>query len=173
MSHGRSFAADSTVALVTFVFLISGDGGTFGVVSLVYSYGALFFWSFLAATVIPLSSEPALIFLVLSEGAVALPVMAGTVGNVLGACTTYWISRRATHVLAGPRKASKGQKRASRMFKRYGQPVLLLSWVPILGDGLVALAGATRMSFARFCLWVTLGKGLRYLAIALAALNFF
>jgi membrane protein YqaA with SNARE-associated domain len=142
-------------------------------VSLIYPYGALFFWSFLAATVVPLSSEPPLIFLVRSEGAVVLPVVVGTVGNVLGACTTYWIARRAARVLVEPRKTSKGQKRAARMFKRYGQPVLLLSWVPILGDALVALAGATSVRFAHFCFWVTLGKGLRYLAIALATLNFF
>lgn len=51
--------------------------------SLVYSYGALFFWSFLAATVVPLSSEPPLIFLVRTEGVVTLPVLVGTVGNVL------------------------------------------------------------------------------------------
>lgn len=144
--------------------------------SLVYSYGALFSWSFLAATVVPLSSEPPLIFLVQTEGVVVLPVLVGTVGNVLGACTTYWIARRATAALVEPReppKVSKGHKRAARLFSRYGQPVLLLSWVPILGDALVAIAGATKLRFAHFCFWVTLGKGLRYLAIALATLNFF
>ena len=141
--------------------------------SLIYSYVVLFFWSFLAATIVPLSSEPPLIFLVGSEGAIALPVVVGTVGNVLGACTTYWISRRATRALVKPRKVSRSHERAAKMFERYGQPVLLLSWVPILGDGLVVLAGATKTSFARFCFLVTLGKGLRYLAIALATLNFF
>jgi membrane protein YqaA with SNARE-associated domain len=133
-------------------------------VSLVYSYGALFFWSFLAATVVPLSSEPPLIFLV------------GTVGNVLGACTTYWIARRATTALVEPReppKVSKGHKQAARLFNRYGQPILLLSWVPILGDALVVLAGTTKLQFSHFCLWVSIGKGLRYLAIALATLNLF
>ena len=140
--------------------------------SLVYSYGALFFWSFLAATVVPLSSEPPLIFIVRNEAAVLLPVLVGTVGNVLGACTTYWILRRATGALVSAREAPEGRSKAARLFKRYGQPVLLLSWVPILGDGLVALAGTTKLHFAHFCFWVTLGKGLRYLAIALATLNF-
>jgi membrane protein YqaA with SNARE-associated domain len=145
-------------------------------VSLVYSYGALFFWSFLAATAVPLSSEPPLIFLVRTEGVVVLPVLVGTAGNVLGACTTYWIARHATAALVEPReppRVLKGHKRAARLFNRYGQPVLLLSWVPILGDALVAIAGAAKLSFAHFCFWVTLGKGLRYLVIALATLNFF
>jgi membrane protein YqaA with SNARE-associated domain len=57
------------------------------------------------------------------------------------------------------------------MLRRYGQPALLLSSVPILGDALVAIAGVTKMPFGAFCFWVALGKGLRYLAIALATLN--
>ncbi len=138
--------------------------------SLLYSYSALFLWSFLAATVVPLSSEPPLVFLVRSEGLMAAPVLVGTLGNAIGACTTYWISRRAARGLAKPCRASRSQ--TSRLFNRYGQPTLLLSWVPILGDGLVVLAGATRLRFWSFCFWMTLGKGLRYLVIALATLNF-
>ena len=139
--------------------------------SLLYSYSALFGLSFLAATVIPMSSEPPLMYLVTTEQHVVLPVLVGTVGNVLGACTTYWISRRAAQALAEKRKPPRGHARAAQMLRRYGQPALLLSWVPILGDALVAIAGATKMHFGPFCFWVSLGKGLRYLAIALATLN--
>ncbi len=140
--------------------------------SLVYSYWALFFWSFVAATVVPMSSEPPLIYLVYTEHAIVLPVLVGTLGNVLGACTTYWISREATWLLVRRRKPARGHKQAARMLQRYGQPALLLSWVPILGDALVALAGAAEMPFWVFCFWTTVGKGARYLVIALATLNF-
>jgi membrane protein YqaA with SNARE-associated domain len=139
--------------------------------SLLYSYSALFGLSFLAATVIPMSSEPPLIYLVTTEQHVVLPVLIGTAGNVLGACTTYWISRRAAQALAEKRKPARGHARAAQMLRRYGQPALLLSWVPILGDALVAIAGATKMHFGAFCFWVSLGKGLRYLLIALATMN--
>lgn len=144
-----------------------------GVVSLFYSYAALFFWSFLAATVVPLSSEPPLIYLVAVQQAIVLPVLVGTAGNVLGACTTYWVSRQATGALAKRTKPTRGQKHAARILQRYGQPALLLSWVPILGDALVALAGAAKMRFGVFCFWVAVGKGVRYLVIALATLNLF
>ena len=137
---------------------------------MLYSYGALFLWSFLAATVVPLSSEPPLIFLVRSEELMVAPVLVGTLGNAIGACTTYWISRRAAQVLKKPRQSSKS--RTARLYRRYGQPALLLSWVPILGDGLVVLAGATRLRFWGFCFWMTLGKGLRYFALACATLYF-
>lgn len=137
---------------------------------MLYSYGALFLWSFLAATVVPLSSEPPLIFLVRSEELMVAPVLVGTLGNAIGACTTYWISRRAAQALKKPRQYSKS--RTARLYRRYGQPALLLSWVPILGDGLVVLAGATRLRFWGFCFWMTLGKGLRYFALACATLYF-
>ena len=117
--------------------------------SLIYSYGALFFWSFLAATIVPLSSEPPLAFLVRSEGLVVVPVLVGTLGNAIGACTTYWISCRAAHALTESRKVTKS--RAARLFNCYGQPALLLSWVPVLGDGLVVIAGATRLRCRDFC----------------------
>jgi membrane protein YqaA with SNARE-associated domain len=45
---------------------------------------------------------------------------------------------------------------------------MLLSWVPLIGDVLVAVAGAARMPFWRFAAWTTVGKCARYIAVALA-----
>ena len=50
-----------------------------------------------------------------------------------------------------------------------GAPILLLSWVPILGDALVAAAGAAGTPFVSFSIWAIAGKFLRYLAVAWAA----
>ena len=133
------------------------------------SYGGLFLWSFLAATVLPLGSEVALAALVRSEGRAALPVVVATLGNYLGACTTYWLGRRAAEAVGRRRGASKCDARAARLLARYGQPALLLSWVPLLGDALVALAGGMGLPFGAFSLWVLAGKALRYWAVAWAA----
>lgn len=130
---------------------------------------ALFAWSFLAATVLPLSSEAPLVIYVRSYGQVAIPVLVATAGNYLGACTTYWLARRAAQALGKGQATEDSQSRSARLLRRFGQPVLLLSWVPILGDALVALAGAMRLPFGAFSLWVAVGKGLRYAAVAWAA----
>ena len=61
---------------------------------------------------------------------------------------------------------STRDRRAARYVQQYGQPILVLSWVPLLGDALVAAAGAARMPFAGFSFWVAVGKALRYLAVA-------
>ena len=96
-------------------------------------------------------------------------MLVATAGNYLGACTTYWLGRRAAGALSGGRQETAREGRASRLLARYGGPALLLSWVPLLGDALVAGAGAVRMPFYGFSVWVALGKALRYLAVAWAA----
>lgn len=135
-------------------------------IDLLLGYAALFAWSFLAATVLPLSSEAALAALVHMQQQIALPVLIATAGNYLGACTTYWIAARAARALGQHQEQRRGQDRAARLLRRYGPPALLLSWVPLLGDALVAVAGALDMPFKPFSLWVILGKSARYLAIA-------
>lgn len=137
--------------------------------ALLAAYAGLFFWSFLAATVLPFSSEVPLVALVRVEGRLVAPALVATLGNYLGACTTYWVGRRAARTLGATRDPTKGGMRAARLLNRYGQPALLLSWVPFVGDALVALAGATGMSFRAFSLWVVLGKAARYFAVAWAA----
>lgn len=143
--------------------------------ALLTSYGVLFAMSFLAATAVPMSSEPALILLVRSGEAISLPVLVATTGNVLGACTTYALGRGAARAYekTAERKPLRGRDRALRILNRYGQPALALSWVPILGDALVAVAGVTGVRLIPFLLWVTLGKAGRFLVISLAALNLF
>ena len=132
------------------------------------AYAGLFAWSFLAATVLPLSSEAPLAAIVYRRREWIVPVLVATAGNYLGACTTYALARwasRAADLDRAPRLA-----RASRLVTRYGAPALLLSWVPVIGDGLVAVAGAARMPFGRFSIAVVIGKAARYVAVAWLAL---
>ncbi len=133
-------------------------------------YAGLFAWSFLAATLLPLGSEAALIAIVRTEGQVFVPVLVATAGNYLGACTTYWLGRRAAQALGkGQPEGERNDTRAARLLRRYGQPVLLLSWVPLVGDALVALAGGMRLPFLKFSFWTILGKAARYVVVAWAA----
>ena len=125
----------------------------------------LFAWSFAAATVLPLSSEVPLALVIRTTGDWLVPVLVATIGNTLGACTTYSLARAA--VAMAPRHGAR-TRRASALLAKYGAPVLLLSWMPLVGDVLVLLAGAARMPAGRFIGWTTLGKGARYMVVALA-----
>jgi membrane protein YqaA with SNARE-associated domain len=133
------------------------------------AYAGVFLWSFLAATVLPLGSEPALFALVRSGGTLWLAVAVATVGNVLGAATTWWIGRRVGDAIDRRHEPRRAERRARAIFTRWGAPSLLLSWVPLIGDALVALSGAAGIRLAIFLPWVTAGKLARYLVVAWSA----
>lgn len=132
------------------------------------AYLTLFGWSVLAATVVPLGSEPALVVLVRRDYPFWPLVLVATAGNYLGACTTYWLAKTAARALQA-RRPSPTAARGARLMAARGAPILLLSWVPILGDALVAAAGAAGTRFVPFTIWTVIGKFGRYVAVAWAA----
>ena len=139
-------------------------------------YTSLFLSAFLAATVLPLSSEAVLAALVASDGFVLwLLVALASIGNTLGACVNWTLGRYCLHWQ--DRKwfpvSRPALERASRWFSRYGQYSLLFAWVPIAGDPLTVTAGLLKLRFSRFLLLVAVGKILRYVVVALAAREFF
>jgi len=136
-----------------------------------WPYLILFGLSFAAATVLPLSSEAALAALVIADRSLAGPILVATLGNVLGAATTFWVGRRAGAFAEShqPKLAAR-MERATATLQRWGPPALLLSWFPLLGDVLVAVAGAMRLAPLPCLVWITLGKAGRYLAVGWAAL---
>lgn len=117
--------------------------------------GALFLSSFLAATLLPGGSE--LVFVaVLSSGTSTLWPALGvaTLGNTLGGVSSYLVGRLV------PGKKTGG--RALNWLKRFGAPVLLLSWLPLIGDALCVAAGWLRLSFWWAALFIAVGKFARY-----------
>ena len=125
-----------------------------------------------------------LIAMVRSSGDLIAPVLTATGGNYLGACTTYWLARMVVkRVLSDPpdkpvqtdepsqSAPSRHHARATRLVARFGQPVLLLSWVPLLGDAIVAVAGGVGIGFLPFSGWVIAGKLARYAAVAVVAVR--
>ena len=121
--------------------------------------------SWLDYVLMPLSAKPGEPVTAWLSGGWVVPVIVATAGNTLGACTTYWLARAAVAV-APP--SGERTRRASVLLARYGPPAMLLSWVPLVGDVLVLLAGGARMPVPRFVAWTLVGKCARYVAVALA-----
>jgi membrane protein YqaA with SNARE-associated domain len=132
------------------------------------SLWALFAASFLAATLLPGGSEAVLFGLLKSHAAPFWPAIAvATVANTLGGLTSYAIGR----ALAGghPTGAGNRHARALRWAQRFGSPVMLAAWVPILGDPLCVAAGWLRLNVIGVTVFMALGKLGRYLFVAWAA----
>ncbi len=138
-----------------------------------YGFVSLFLLSFCASTLLPLGSEWLLVALLL-EGANPLnTVLVATLGNSLGAATSYLIGRGGSAWLIEKllRIDPPRQQRAADWFNRYGSWSLLLSWLPVVGDPLCLVSGMLKTAPLRFALLVTTGKGLRYLTVALLTLQ--
>lgn len=133
---------------------------------------ALFLLSFLAATVAPVGSEWLLAVLLLKGGDAVPAVAVASVGNYLGACTTFYIGGKGREWLEarGRFPSSRNYERAEGLFLRYGAPALLLTWLPIVGDVLCLVAGVFGVGFARFSAYTLTGKAVRYAAVALLVL---
>lgn len=131
----------------------------------------LFASAFLSATLLPGSSEAALVaLLAMGESNPAILVSVATAGNVLGSVANWVIGRFFAH-FRDRRWFPVDQRsydRAVAWYGRLGIWSLLLAWVPVIGDPLTAVAGALRVDIRTFLILVTLGKAGRYLFIALA-----
>jgi membrane protein YqaA with SNARE-associated domain len=125
------------------------------------SLWTLFASSFLAATLLPGGSEVVLFAILEAHPAeLSKALWIATLGNTLGALTSYGLGR-----LVPPTKPVKGLA----LLQRYGSPMLLLSWVPVIGDPLCVAAGWLRINAALATLFIALGKFARYLIIAIFA----
>jgi len=131
-------------------------------------YPALFVLSFLASTLIPLGSEWLLALMLIKGYDPASIVLTATVGNTLGACTTWLVGRYGGDWLLARlfRISDLQRQRAKAWYQRYGILSLLFSWLPVVGDPLCLVGGLLKIRFLIFLLLVGLGKLARYAAVA-------
>ena len=131
-------------------------------------YLSLFFISFLAATVLPFSSELTLAGLIsTSNYDNLLLLVVASFGNVLGSVFNWslgFYSRNLSTKKWFPFKETQIE-RSSKWFSKFGKWSLLFAWLPIVGDPLTFVAGLLRVRFLDFIILVAIGKVSRYLAV--------
>ncbi len=133
-----------------------------------YGYAGLFVCAFLAATLLPLGSEIVLSALLASDYNLFLLLAVATSGNVLGSLTNYIVGIRGGNwIMTNLFRLSAAEiKTAESRFRKYGNWILLLAWVPVVGDPLTVVAGILKTDVWTFIWLVTVGKFLRYLVVA-------
>ena len=131
-------------------------------------YLSLFVISFLAATILPFSSELTLAGLITTYNYNNLLLLiVASFGNVLGSVVNWilgFYSRNLTSKKWFPFK-DKQIKRSSKWFNKFGKWSLLFAWIPIIGDPLTLAAGLLRVKFIEFLILVSIGKVFRYFLI--------
>jgi membrane protein YqaA with SNARE-associated domain len=129
---------------------------------------ALALSAFTSATFLPGTSEAALLALHMAAAAPAwLLVAVASAANVAGSCVNWAMGRFAARYRDRrwfPVSAVR-MSRAENRYRRWGWPSLLLSWVPVVGDPLTAVAGLMRTPFPLFLIVVAFAKTARYAAL--------
>ncbi len=127
-------------------------------------YIGLFLSAFLAATVLPFSSEAVFSALAFSGFDLWTCVFVATAGNFLGGMTCYGLGRlgkiewieRFTGV-----KKSRVDRMVTRV-QRYGSRLAFFSFLPVVGDAIAVAAGFFCCNTWLTAIYILLGKFARY-----------
>jgi len=132
------------------------------------AYLSLFTLSFLAATILPMSSELTLVGLLNTNDYNVLALLgSASLGNILGSIFNWLLG---FYLLKHMNKKwfpfKKNQiNSASNWFQKFGIWSLLFAWVPMIGDPLTLMAGILKVKFFLFLILVSIGKISRYFFI--------
>ena len=134
-----------------------------------WGYIGLFVASFLAATIIPLSSEVVLTILIANNYDFTFSLLIASIGNWLGGMSSYGIGRLGNWRLIEKYLKVKMEVIKSWKLKidKFGSVLAFLSWLPIIGDPIAIGLGFFRTNFFLVSLWMFIGKAFRYFIWAL------
>jgi len=130
-----------------------------------YGYFGLFLGSFIAATLVPLSSEGIMIALIYAGLDIKLCIIVATFGNWFGSLSSFGLGyagridliEKWLHI-----KEDKIKKWEPRV-EKYSVWMALLSWLPFIGDVMSVALGFFRCHFGKMALCIFIGKLIRYI----------
>lgn len=135
-----------------------------------YGLSTLFVVAFVSATLLPMGSEPALFGLLKLNPDLFWPaVLVATAGNTLGGAVS-WAMGLGSHRMLDKYRHSTTHLRALDWLERIGPKACLLSWLPVVGDPLCAVAGWLKLPFWPCMLYMAIGKFFRYVTMTAALL---
>jgi membrane protein YqaA with SNARE-associated domain len=121
--------------------------------------------SFISATLLPGASEAVLVWVThLHPQHLILAWGIASFSNTLGSMTSFALG----WYFPGKYQLKISDK-AQHCLNRWGSPVLLLSWLPIVGDALPLAAGWLRLPRIPSITYIFIGKAIRYAVILWAS----
>jgi len=124
----------------------------------------LFLGCFLAATIVPFSSDFLMVGILIAGANPVLALIVATSGNWLGGLTTYYIGRIGKWNWIEKWFKVKEEKllKQKKNVDRYGSLLAFMTWLPVVGDIFALALGFYRINFAKSALFMLIGKGLRF-----------
>ena len=135
-----------------------------------FGLSTVFVVSFISATLLPLGSEPAVFGLIKLNPSLFWPtILVATAGNTLGGAVS-WAMGLASHKVVDKYRHSSTDLRALDWLQRIGPKACLLSWLPVVGDPLCAIAGWLKLPFWPCVVYMAMGKFARYVTMTVLLL---
>ncbi|MFT3813781.1 MAG: YqaA family protein [Acidovorax sp.] len=130
-----------------------------------FGLSTIFIVALVSATLLPLGSEPAVFGLVKLNPDLLWPaILVATAGNTIGGAISWWMGL-GTHRVVDRAAGHATDPRALAWLRRFGAKACLLSWLPVVGDPLCAVAGWLKLPFWPCIAYMAVGKFLRYLVM--------
>ncbi len=139
-----------------------------------YGYIGLFVVSFLAATVIPFSSDTLLVGMIMAKFDPFFCIVVASAGNWLGGLSSYGIGYLGKYDWIEKYLRIKKEKLEKTQHKIAGKElwISLFTWLPGVGDVIAVLLGLLKVNFLNVSIGMLIGKATRYVVWALITINF-
>ncbi|EQA71914.1 SNARE-like domain protein [Leptospira noguchii serovar Panama str. CZ214] len=135
---------------------------------LISMYGGigLAFVSFVSATILPFSSEAALVLALVSGFSTYEAVVWASFGNCTACIVNYFLGYGSETFVHKKLESSPTFRNLYQKVKTFGWPVLLLSFLPIVGDPITVLSGFFKHRLWLFIVIVFTLRIVRYVFLA-------
>ena len=136
-----------------------------------YGIIGLFLNSFLSSTAIPLPTEILTSALLLGGENQILVGIALVLGSAIGGMLNYFIGVGGNTLITKfkkkkDQKEAKQKNRDSKLLEKFGwSTVFFASWIPVIGDFILISAGAKKMKFIKFLVFMVTGKTFKTIAV--------
>ena len=134
-----------------------------------WGYIGLFIASFLAATIIPFSSELVLSILIANNYDLTTSLIVASIGNWMGGLSSYLIGRLGSWDTIEKYLRVKRDKILlwKKKIDSWGGLLAFLCWLPVVGDPIAIALGFFRTNILTVAIFMLAGKFVRYFVWAM------
>ncbi|AGY54808.1 hypothetical protein BRDCF_p2181 [Bacteroidales bacterium CF] len=124
----------------------------------------LFLGCFLAATVVPFSSDFLMVGVLIAGINPVLAIIVATAGNWLGGLTSYYIGfiGKWDWIEKWFKVKEETLLKQKNNIDKYGSMLAFLTWLPIIGDIFAVTLGFYKVNFTKSAIFMLIGKGARF-----------
>lgn len=138
-----------------------------------YGLVTVFIVALVSATLLPVGSEFVVFGLLKLSPELFWPaIFVATAGNTIGGAISWWMGYGA-ETLYERMRHKRLEMKALVWLERLGPKACILSWLPVVGDPLCAIAGWLKLPFWPCVFYMAIGKLLRYTLMTAALLWWF